>query len=372
MHFRTLPRTGVRFSEVTFGAGTAGGLMIGATPEEQRAAVRRALDLGINHFDTSPIYGMGCSEVNLGNALAGIGDEAVVTTKVAIEPENVLVHSIGQRIRRSVAASLQRLRRDHIDVLLVHNGVHFKRSEPLIAEHPAPWQPMMDLPHLTLEDILGAGGAWEAVKDLMDQGVVRAFGLSGQDNDANVLRAAMGSGVIDVFNQPLNLLNPSPAIGTKGYEFLDDREENFVDYDSVCAFAAQTGVGVSVITPVAAGVLTTAAQSGHAPPSVSDWKPRFPYEGHYERELARAAAFLPVAEQAGITITELAWRYPLSVPGVFTILGGFSDLGQMEEGAKAVEAGPLPADVLTELERVWIGPSPVAATPTSLTVGAEV
>ncbi|MFE7422206.1 aldo/keto reductase [Rhodococcus sp. NPDC057529] len=353
MQYRELPTTGVKVSEISFGAGTAAGLMIHCSPDEQRAAVERALDLGINAFDTSPIYGMGCSEVNLGNALRGSGDDAVVTTKVAVTPEHLLTGSVGQCIRRSVQASLQRLRRDSIDILLIHNGVHFSRSAPLIADPHAPYHPMQDLPHLTFDEILGEGGAWETIAALKREGLIRHFGLSGQDNDPNLMRALIASGVLDIVNQPLNLLNPTPVTGRRGEGFFTDIEENFVDYDHVCDFAAANGCAVSVISPVAAGVLTPAAQAGVLPPSVSEWKDRFPFEGHYGRELRRAAAFGPVAERAGISIADLAYRFTLSAPGVVTVLGGFSDLSQMEQAVASAEQGPLPADALAELDRVW-------------------
>lgn len=355
MQYREIPSTGLKVSELSFGAGTAAGLMIHSTPAEQRAAVERAIDLGINAFDTSPIYGMGCSEVNLGNALMGF-DDAVITTKVAIRAENLLTDSVGQCIRRSVQASLRRLRRDSLDILLIHNGVHFRRTTPVVADQGEPYDPMRDLPHLTFDEIMGEGGAWETIRELKKSGLVKNFGISGQDNDPHLMRALIGAGVLDIVNQPLNLLNPTPVAGHGGEGFLNDVEPNFVDYDHFCRFAEANDCAVSVISPVAAGVLTPAAQSGKLPPAVSEWKDRFMFEGHYERELRRAAAFVPVAEQAGMSITDLAYRFTMNTPGFVTVLGGFSDIAQMEEAVASVNQGPLPDDVLTELHRIWRTP----------------
>ncbi|AFR47367.1 aldo/keto reductase [Gordonia sp. KTR9] len=356
MQYRELHGAGLKLSEVSFGAGTAAGLMIHSSPAEQRAAVEHAMSLGVNAFDTSPIYGMGCSEVNLGNALSGY-DDAVITTKVAITPEHLLTGSIGQCIRRSVQASLRRLRRDSIDILLIHNGVHFQRLHPLTADPGDPYDPMQDLPHLTFDEIMGENGAWQTIRELKKSGLIKSFGISGQDNDPDLMRALIGAGVLDIVNQPLNLLNPTPVAGRKGEGFLADVEENFVEYDHFCEFAAANDCAVSIISPVAAGVLTTAAQSGITPPSVSEWKDRFPFDGHYARELRRAAAFVPVAEQAGITIADLAYRFVLSTPGFVTVLGGFSDISQLEQAVTSVEQGPLPADVMAELHRIWQAPS---------------
>jgi aryl-alcohol dehydrogenase-like predicted oxidoreductase len=354
MRYRTVPRTGRRLSEVTFGAGTAAGLMVRGDPAEQRAVVERALDLGITSFDTSPVYGLGCSEVNLGNALRG-HDDAVVTTKVALTPEHLLTGSVGHCIRRSVEASRQRLRRDHIDVLLVHNSARFRRAQPLTARHEGPYGQSQDLPHVTLDELLGEGGAWETVAELIADGTVGSFGISGWDTDPDVLRALIGARVLDVANLPLNLLNPTAFRGARGTGFLADVEDDFVDFDHVSGFAADNGCALAVISPVAAGVLTADAQTGRTPPAVSQWRTRFPAAGLHERELGRASAFVPLAERAGMTLTELAYRFTLSVPAVVTVLGGFSSAAQVEEVARAVEQGPLPADVLAELDRVWLG-----------------
>ena len=66
MNYRTLGRTGVRVSEVGFGCGTVGGLIVRGSREEQAQAVSRALELGINYFDTAASYGNGVSETNVG------------------------------------------------------------------------------------------------------------------------------------------------------------------------------------------------------------------------------------------------------------------------------------------------------------------
>jgi aryl-alcohol dehydrogenase-like predicted oxidoreductase len=123
----------------------------------------------------------------------------------------------------------------------------------------------------------------------------------------------------------------------------------------VCGFAERNGCALAVLSPVAAGVLTVDAQAGRTPPPVSGWRDRFPARGQYERELRRASAFVPLAEAAGMTLTELAYRFALSAPAVVTVVGGFSTAAQMEEAVVAAERGPLPTDVLDALERLWAG-----------------
>ena len=80
MEQRQLGNTGLKLSVLGFGCGMVGGLMIKGSAAEQARAVARALELGINYFDTAPHYGDGASECNLGPALkaAGAGKETII------------------------------------------------------------------------------------------------------------------------------------------------------------------------------------------------------------------------------------------------------------------------------------------------------
>lgn len=69
MKYRVLGRTGIRVSEIGFGCGNVGGLMVRGSHEEQVEAVNRALELGIDYLDTAPSYGDGKSETSLGRVL---------------------------------------------------------------------------------------------------------------------------------------------------------------------------------------------------------------------------------------------------------------------------------------------------------------
>ena len=66
MQYREVGNTGVRVSEIGFGGGGNAGLMVKGTPQQQRDAIERAIELGINYFDQAPDYGDGVSETNLG------------------------------------------------------------------------------------------------------------------------------------------------------------------------------------------------------------------------------------------------------------------------------------------------------------------
>lgn len=104
MKYRVLGRTGIRVSEIGFGCGNVGGLMVRGSHEEQVEAVTRALELGIDYFDTAPSYGDGKSETSLGRVLEELSPDVTVATKVRIDAEDL--DDILGAVERSLEASL--------------------------------------------------------------------------------------------------------------------------------------------------------------------------------------------------------------------------------------------------------------------------
>ena len=120
MEKRTLGRTGLQVSLLTFGCGAVGGLMTKGAPADQERAVARALEAGINLFDTAATYGDGTSEQNIGRVLASLKPDIVLSTKVRVPNERP---DIGAAIAASLDASLKRLKREHVDVFQLHNMI---------------------------------------------------------------------------------------------------------------------------------------------------------------------------------------------------------------------------------------------------------
>src|SRR5581483_2601463 len=87
MQLRVFGRTGMQLSVLGFGCGAVGGLMVRGDAADQERAVARALDVGVNYFDTAVQYGNGASETNLGRVLRKLKPgNVVVGTKVRIQP----------------------------------------------------------------------------------------------------------------------------------------------------------------------------------------------------------------------------------------------------------------------------------------------
>src|SRR5882762_2413859 len=109
MEQRVLGRTGVKVSVLGFGCGAVGGLMVRGSPADQERAVARALEHGINYFDTAASYGDGESEKNLGRVLKTLRPDVFVSTKFTILPED---HGrIAALVTRSLEAGRGRMGR---------------------------------------------------------------------------------------------------------------------------------------------------------------------------------------------------------------------------------------------------------------------
>ena len=121
MEMRIFGRTGLRVSIFGFGCGAVGGLMVRGSPEDQERAVARALEAGVNYFDTAAMYGNGKSEKNLGRVLAKLKPDVVVGTKVRIRSADF--GRIGAAVAESLEASLQRMGREQVDIFHLHNAI---------------------------------------------------------------------------------------------------------------------------------------------------------------------------------------------------------------------------------------------------------
>src|SRR5207253_8093356 len=120
MEYRTLGRTGLKVSALGFGCGDVGGLIVRGSPAERERAVARALEAGVNYFDTAASYGNGESERNLGATLRALRVRPYVGTKVRVPPE---APDTALAIARSVEASLERLGLDSVDLIQLHNQI---------------------------------------------------------------------------------------------------------------------------------------------------------------------------------------------------------------------------------------------------------
>src|SRR5215470_4027103 len=119
MHYRTFGRTGLQVSELVFGGGWVGGLLIHQDDATKLKTLRRAIEAGINWIDTAPAYGKTQSELALGWLLKEIESQPYISTKVLLDTEHL--GDIAGQVERSLHESLQRLQRASVDLVLLHN-----------------------------------------------------------------------------------------------------------------------------------------------------------------------------------------------------------------------------------------------------------
>ncbi len=323
MNYRALGRTGLQVSELGFGCGSVGGLLVRGQYPAMRQAVRRAIELGVNYFDTATVYGDGQSEVNLGAVLRELRADVLVGTKVRLSAEQL--DGIEQAVAASVEGSLRRLGRERVDLLQLHNPITPRRSP--------------EGPSITGNDL---AAALRAFQSLERQGKIRFWGITGL-GETEALHQAVAAGGFHTVQTLYNLLNPSagrqmPA----GFPYPD--------YRRLIDRAAGQGMGVIAIRVLAGGALS--GTPGRHPVAARSVSP-IATEPDYAADVARARRFAFLAEEgiAGSPV-EAAIRFVLSKPELSTALIGVSSLEQLEQAATHANRGPLPADVLDRLHRV--------------------
>src|SRR5882762_9400531 len=122
MQLRDFGRTGLKLSVLGFGCGAVGGLMVRGELADQERTVARAIDAGVNYFDTAVQYGNGESEKNLGRILHTLKPaDVVVGTKVRVLPSDF--GRMADAVTTSLEGSLARLRLDRVDIFHLHNPI---------------------------------------------------------------------------------------------------------------------------------------------------------------------------------------------------------------------------------------------------------
>ena len=324
MQYRMLGNTGLRVSEIGFGCGNVGGLMVRGNHDQQISSVRHALDLGINYFDTARAYGEGQSETNLGRVLDEIGEEVILSTKIRLESD--ALQDIAAATASEVEQGLARLGRGSVDLIQLHTRLVEKREPGRFA--------------MTPDEVLGPGGVIEAFKRLRDQGRVGFFGFTGL-GDVEAIHALVDSGEFHSFQAYYNLLNPSAGQAVpEGFSALD--------YRRTIDRAAAGGMGVVVIRVLAAGVLSAVPESGGG----SSREP-LSAGSDYERDVARAHKLSFLKDHGLESLPRAAIRFAFMKPEVSTVLVGFSNNAQIDEAAACSGAGPLPEAAMAGLREIW-------------------
>ena len=309
MKFRFLGNTGLRVSELCLGAMTFGKGFFGIGELEQEGStklVKRALEGGINFFDTADIYCRGQSEEILGRAFRDLGvdrDEIVIATKVRGPMSDAASEGTGdmnnvglsrKHIIASCEASLKRLGTDHIDLYQIHG-----------------WDNLTPL-----EETM------RALDDLVRDGKVRYIGCSN-----------LAAWQIVLANGIAKQNSGTPFCSLQAYYSLVGRELE-LDLLPMCR---HQGVGVMVWSPLAGGFVTGKYRRGQDAPDGArrksfDFPPLDRERGYDTIELLDV-----LAKEKSTTIPRLALSWLLQQDGVSTLIIGAKKMEQLEDNLAAVE-----------------------------------
>lgn len=322
MEKRNFGNTGLRVSRLTFGCGAVGGLMTKGAAADQDRAIAWARDNGINFFDTAASYGNGISEVNLGRALNGNTDGIVVSTKVGLSNDDL--SDIAGSITRSLDASLDRLKLDHVDIFQLHNTLGRSNSRGTLNFKQV------------LDDVI------PAFERLREVGKVRFLGFTAK-GDTDDLHKLVECGAFSSAQIFYNLLVPSAG------ETVPDNYPSD-DFGKLIDVALDCGVGAIGVRVLAGGALS--GNEDRHPLGMPSVAP-IGSETDYSTDVQRARQFIPLIEAGyAASLPELAIRYVISNPALPTTEIGIATLAELQQAAAAINKGPLSDDALVQIKKI--------------------
>jgi L-galactose dehydrogenase len=296
MEYRTLGRTGLVVSKLSYGASPLGGVFREVDEAEGVRAVRLALDLGINFIDVSPYYGITRAETVLGRALKGLPRERYyLATKVGRYGDREFDFS-AKRVVASVDESLARLGIDYIDVIQCHD-IEFGSLDQVIEE---------TIP---------------ALRGLREKGKVRFIGVTGLP--------------LKIFKVVLSRTQVDTILSYCHYSLNDS------SLDSLLPFLSEKRVGVISASPLSMGLL-----SDRGAPA---WHPA---PGDIGSACSLAAAY---CSARGEDISKLALQFSTSNPAIATTLVGTASPENIEKNVRWVDE-PVDQELLGEVLRI-LGPA---------------
>ena len=319
MKYREFGNTGIRVSELIFGGGAVGGLLINQDDNTKLAAVKRAMEAGINWIDTAPSYGQGRSEEALGWILKEIEEEPYVSTKVSINTDDM--SDISGQIQRSIESSLERLSRESVTLLQLHNWIGRVTKGYMVSS----------------EDIMRKGGVLEGLQRVKEQGLVQHFGITALGKTDHIIDV-IEDGRIASAQVYYNLLNPSAGRSVPPVWEV-------YDFSGILDVCHRYGVAAMAIRVFSAGVIATDARHGRETPLTKG--------DTLQSETSKASAvFGDIGSDYG-SRAQTAIRFALAQKRLSSIIFGLAELDHLEEAINAQNKGPLPEEGIQRLNSVY-------------------
>ncbi len=313
MHYRPLGKTGMEVSEIGYGAwGIGGSLWRGNDDRQSLAALRRAIELGVNFIDTALAYGDGHSEDLVGRVVRGSVQKIYVATKVP--PKNYVwpaqpgvaiseVFPYGHIIR-STEESLRNLDVDVIDLQQLHvwNPEWIDRDE---------WR--------------------RAFEDLKQAGKVRFTGISLNDHQPDSALTVIRAGLVDTVQVIYNIFDQTAEA-------------------KLFPLARKHGIGVLARCPLDEGALTGAITT-KSTFEKADFRAHY-FAGDRKRKVVKHVdALVHDLDIEKTALPEMALRFCVSHPAVSTVIPGMRKVRHVESSCAVSDQGPLPARIRKILKK---------------------
>jgi L-galactose dehydrogenase len=279
VEYRTLGKTGLEVSILSFGASSLGSVFRPIHEEEGIRAVHVALDMGVNFIDCSPFYGLTKAETVLGKALKDVPrDKYVLATKVGRYDEDVFDFSAA-RVTKSVDESLARIGVDYIDVIQCH-----------------------DIEYGSLDQVVDE--TIPALRKVQEQGKVRFVGITGFP--------------LAIYPYIMDRIEVDTILSYCHYSMNDTTLIDLIPY------LQEKNVGIISASPLSMGLLTNRG----AP----DWHPA---TDEIKQICAQAVAF---CREQGVDIAHLAVQFALRNPDIHTTLIGTANPDNMRRNIEWLSA----------------------------------
>ena len=317
--------TELKISELGFGCGAVGGLMVSGDHKEMMAAVEYAIDSGVNYFDTARMYGDGLSEIHTGAVLRELGKtDLFVGSKVRIADREF--ENIKKAVSAQIDNSLRRLGLDTIDIVYTHNPIGDK-SNALTRT-------------LSVEDL---NLVEEVFKEAATAGKIRYWGFNGLGHTPSIKRA-LEEYSPNAIHACFNMLNP-----TSGNEVPTTFP--YQNYGELMKMASEKDIGTVGIRILAAGALSGSverhplAQQNVVPIATSST---------FQQDVNRTTAFRFLIEEGFVeSLVEASVRFAISNVYINTALIGLSNFDQLKQAVDYVNKCPLSPQALELISETW-------------------
>jgi aryl-alcohol dehydrogenase-like predicted oxidoreductase len=318
MKFRTLGRTGLKVSEIGFGAWAIGGSWGEQKESDSIEALNAALDRGVNFIDTAAGYGDGRSERIIAKVLNNRSEKVTVATKAPPAPGpwpptpycKAEERYSETTLRKNVEERLRNLGTDRIDILQLHTWTRAWNQNP---------RPL------------------DLLKKLQAEGKIRFIGISTPEHDQNSLIDLMRRGYLDVVQVIFNIFEQEPAA-----EFLPT--------------ARECNVGVIVRVAFDEGVLA-GKYTRDTKFEPGDFRNQYFAGDRLERAVNRTEQVRGEIKGTKLTMPQTAVKFALAHPAVSTVITGIRSVSQAEENTAIADLPDLSEDLLLRLrEHAWVRP----------------